>query len=194
MNFLAHLFLSDADPELIVGNLLGDFVKGRLSGHFPAAIEQGIILHRLIDSFTGRNRYFLQSKRLLDKSFGHYRGVLVDLFYDHFLAANWDNYADVPLQLFLTRARQIVQEYEDILPERLRHIFPVIFVELLPSYLDVKGVDMALQRMSIRIARPNRLGEGGVELLRHYDRLYADFQEFLPEIQEYVRERKKMMP
>ena len=184
MNFLAHLFLSGSDPELIVGNLMGDFVKGRLSGHFPAGIERGIVLHRRIDSFTGRNRHFQRSKSRLDASFGHYRGVMVDLFYDHFLAVHWDEYADMPLRTFLSGVRRIVREYDDILPERLSHIIPIIFAELLPSYLEVKGVDLALRRMSHRISRPNRLGEGCVELRRHYDELWEDFREFLPELQD----------
>ena len=188
MNFLAHLFLSGADPELLVGNLLGDFVKGRLDGHFPAGIERGIRLHRRIDSFAGRNPHFLQSKRRLDVSFGHYRGVLVDLFYDHFLAVQWDEYADVPLHPFLSWARGIVLEYEENLPERLARVVPVIFAELLPSYLEVKGIERALQRMSARIARPNPLGEGGAELRRHYEGLSDDFRKFLPELQGFVRE------
>jgi acyl carrier protein phosphodiesterase len=188
MNFLVHLYLSGSDPELIVGNLLGDFVKGRLIGHFPSGIERGIILHRRIDSFTGRNWHFLRSKRRLDASFGHYRGVLVDLFYDHFLAVHWDEYSDEQLYPFLSGVRQIVREYEEFLPERLRQIVPAIFAELLPSYLEVKGIDLALQRMSARIARPNLLGEGGLELRRHYDGLCEDFRVFLPELQEFVCE------
>jgi acyl carrier protein phosphodiesterase len=192
MNFLAHLFLSGDDPELLVGNLLGDFVKGRLSGHFPAGIERGIVLHRRIDSFAGRNSHFLHSKRSLDLSFGHYRGILVDLFYDHFLAVHWDEYSEVPLQHFLSKAQRIVLAYEEILPERLRSIVPVIFAELLPSYLEIRGIDQALQRMSFRIPRANRLGEGGVELRRHYDGIYGDFLEFLPEMLEFVRERENL--
>jgi acyl carrier protein phosphodiesterase len=186
MNFLVHLYLSGDDPELLVGNLLGDFVKGRLSGNFPVGIEQGIELHRRIDSFSGRSRIFIRSKRRLDESFGHYRGVLVDLFYDHFLAAHWDDYTDVPFQRFLSDALQIVGEYTEVLPERLRQVFPVIFAELLPSYREVEGIARALQRMSIRITRPNRLGEGATELRRHYDGLYDDFREFIPELRGFV--------
>jgi len=188
MNFLAHLFLSGADPELLVGNLLGDFVKGRLDGHFPAGIERGIWLHRRIDSFAGRNLHFLRSKRRLDAYFGHYRGVLVDLFYDHFLAVQWDVYADVPLQPFLSWARRIVLEHGENLPERLTRAVPVIFAELLPSYLEVEGIERALQRMSARIARPNPLGDGGAELRRHYEGLSDDFRKFMPELQGFVRE------
>jgi acyl carrier protein phosphodiesterase len=187
MNFLAHLFLSGTDPELLVGNLLGDFVKGRLAGRFQSGIERGIVLHRRIDSFASRDRHFIQSKRRIDASFGHYRGVLVDIFYDHFLSVHWNEYADVPLPRFLDGAQRIVLKYEEFLPERFLRVVPVIFAELLPSYLEVKGIGRALQRMSTRIARPNRLGEGGAELLRHYDGLCEDFRRFLPELQGFVQ-------
>jgi len=186
MNFLAHLYLSGDDPELLVGNLLGDFVKGRLSGNFPAGIERGIVLHRRIDSFSSRSRHFIRSKRRLDATFGHFRGVLVDLFYDHFLAANWDAYTDVPFRRFLSDAHQIAEEYAEVFPERLRLALPVIFAELLPSYREIEGIARALQRMSIRITRPNRLGEGANELRRHYDGLHDDFREFIPELQGFV--------
>lgn len=186
MNFLAHLFLSGDDPELLVGNLMGDFVKGRLVGHFPAGIERGINLHRRIDSFAGQNRHFLRSKKRIDESFGHYRGVLVDLFFDHFLAVHWDEYSDVTFRNFLSDTFRIVRDHENFVPERLRRVTPIIFNELLPSYREIEGIARALQRMSTRIMRPNRLGEGAVELRKHYDGFYCDFCEFLPELKVFV--------
>ena len=101
MNFLAHLILSGDRPELLVGNLMGDFVKGRLEGRFSPGIRAGLELHRGIDSFAHRNEIFSESKRRIAPSFGLYRGVLVDLFYDHFLAVHWDDYANEPLPRFL---------------------------------------------------------------------------------------------
>jgi len=188
MNFLAHLYLSGNDNELLVGNLLGDFVKGRLEGLYPVRIELGIKLHRSIDSFSGRNRHFLLSKRRIDPSFGHYRGVLVDLFYDHFLATCWGEYGDIPFPLFLSITRRVVEEYRDYLPERLRTHIPYIFSELLPSYLEIEGISRALARMSARSKRRNRMGEGGEELKRHYSAFHDDFQNFFPELREFVRE------
>lgn len=184
MNFLAHLFLSGNDPELLVGNLMGDFVKGRLTGHYPPGIERGIVLHRRIDSFAARNGHFLLSKRRLDPSLGHFRGVLVDLFYDHFLAVHWDAYADVPYSRYLADTRLILGNFEGILPERLRRLVPVMFEEWLPSYREIGGITAVLERMSLRVKRENRLGEGGVELQRHYEGLYGDFRKFLPEIRK----------
>ncbi len=188
MNFLFHLYLSGDDPELLVGNFMGDFVKGRLGGNFPPGIERGIWLHRRIDTFAGGNRHFLLSKKRLDPSFGHYRGVLVDLFYDHFLALNWDRYCDSPYRSFLADAALIVQSRAALLPGNLRRLVPIFFGDLLPSYLEVEGIGRALERMSSRIARRNPLGNGAGELLLHYEGLSDDFREFLPEAREFVRE------
>jgi len=183
MNFLAHLFLSGDSPELLVGNLMGDFVKGRLDGRFPPGIERGIALHREIDSFAGQNLYFLRSKRRLDKLFGLYRGVLVDLFYDHFLAARWEDYADVPFSLFISDAWRILCEHKALLPERLQRILPLMFRDWLPSYRDIGGMTAVLHRISsFRLKRANRLGEGAEELSRHYEGLYGDFQNFFPQL------------
>jgi acyl carrier protein phosphodiesterase len=183
VNFLTHLFLSNGVPELLVGNLMGDFVKGRLDGRFPPGIKQGILLHREIDSFTGQNCHFLCSKRRLDQSFGHYRGVLVDLFYDHFLAANWEDYADVPYSVFISDAYRVLYEHKEFLPAKLQRIMPYIFRDWLPSYRTIGGIAAVLHRMShFRLKRVNRLGEGAEALSRHYGGIYGDFRKFLPEL------------
>ena len=192
MNFLIHLYLSGDDPDLLVGNLMGDFVKGRLTGEFPFRIERGIDLHRRIDSFAGRNRHFIRSKRRLDESFGHYRGVLVDLFYDHFLAIHWEDYSKWPFLQSLADAYRILRNNRDVLPERLQRILPDMFEVWLPSYREMGGIATALQRMSLRIHRENKLGEGGGELSRHYDELYGDFSEFLPELVKMSHEELEM--
>lgn len=181
MNFLAHLYLSGDDPEILVGNLMGDFVKGRLEGRYPGRVRLGLELHRKIDSFAGSNEIFIRSKRRIDPVFGHYRGVLVDLFYDHFLAAEWDAHAHVAYPGFIEYASKTVAEYWDILPERLRQRLPDLFSDWLPSYPDVEGIARVSRRMSARMGRQNPLGEGGGELIRHYGALREDFRAFLPE-------------
>ncbi len=186
MNFLAHLFLSGDIPELMVGNLMGDFVKGRLAGRFPPGIQAGIELHRGIDSFAHGNGIFIASKRRVDPSFGHYRGVLVDLFYDHFLALDWDDYRDEPLPCFLARAGRILDEHRDVLPERLQRILPAMLGDWLPSYRRIDGIGEVLGRMSGRIGRPNPLSAGVGELRKNYGALRDDFRRFLPEVAAYV--------
>jgi acyl carrier protein phosphodiesterase len=192
VNFLAHLFLSGDAPELLVGNLMGDFVKGRLDGRFPPGIERGILLHRGIDSFAGQNRHFLRSKQRLDKLFGLYRGVLVDLFYDHFLAAHWEDYADVPLSFFISDAWRVLCEHREFLPDRLQRIMPLMFRDWLPSYRDIGGIAVVLRRIScFRVKRANRLAEGTQELSRHYKGFYEDFRNFFPELLAFSESLKR---
>ena len=192
MNFLAHLFLSGNVPEILVGNLMGDFVKGRLDGRFPPGIERGILLHRGIDSFAGQNRHFLRSKQRVDKLFGLYRGVLVDLFYDHFLAAHWEDYADVPFPLFISDAWRVLCEHRAFLPDRLQRIMPYMFRDWLPSYRDIDGIAVVLHRIScFRLKRANRLREGAEELSRHYEGFYGDFQNFFPELLAFSEVRNR---
>lgn len=187
MNFLLHLHFSCGEPELLVGNLMGDFVKGRLEDRFPPGIRRGIELHRRIDAFAATNEVFRTSKQRLAPTFGHYRGVLVDLFYDHFIATAWNDYAELPFPSFMRHASSTVMVYESVLPERLRRLLPVIFTELLPSYVDVAGIDRALSRMAGRVSRPNPLAAGGQELRLNYRELREDFQLFYPQLAAFVK-------
>lgn len=182
------MLLSGNDEQLLTGNFMGDFVKGTLCGRFPERIRQGIVLHRSIDSFAGRNPCFLNSKRRIDPLYGLYRGVMVDLFYDHFLVSEWDEWSDQPFEGYLEWSRRAVARYNDELPERLQGILAYIFDELLPSYADPEGIGRALSRMSSRVRRANPLEGGEVELLRNYDGLRDDFRVFMPQALRFVDE------
>ncbi len=188
MNFLFHLYLSGDDPDLLVGNLMGDFVKGLLPGRFPPGIERGVALHRWIDSRANRSPAFVRSRERLDPAIGLYRGVLVDLFYDHILSVAWEAYHPEPLERFLARAHRLARDREAILPERLRQILPTIFTDLIPSYREEAGIGRALERMSGRLPRPNPLHRGGGELELHYAGLRDDFDQFLSAIREEAAE------
>jgi len=182
VNFLAHLHLSGDDPEVLVGNLMGDFVKGPLGGRYPARITVGLELHRRIDAFASHHEHFIHSKRRLDPAFGHYRGVLVDLFYDHFLAVTWEKYAVEPLDGFIARAAALARSRAAILPERLAQLLPAIFGDWLPVYAEVEGIDRVLRRMAVRVGRGNPLAAGADELCRCYEGLREDFGRFYPEL------------
>lgn len=192
MNFLAHLHLSGDDPDIITGNMMGDFVKGRLEGRFPTRITLGLKLHRRIDSFAGRHPAFQASRQRIDPRFGLYRAVLVDLFYDHFLAAHWERFSTEPLADFIARSEAVVRSRASHLPERLERVVPAIFGEWIPSYSDPDGIGRVLARMAVRVGRANPLADGARELLRSYDGLRGDFFRFYPDImanaQMFVRE------
>ncbi|MDD2899081.1 MAG: ACP phosphodiesterase [Desulfuromonadaceae bacterium] len=188
MNFLFHMLLSGDDEQILVGNFMGDFVKGPLAERFPVRIRKGITLHRSIDSFASRADLFQQSRRRLDSDYGLYRGVMIDLFYDHILVTEWNDWSNEPLDNYLVRTREIITRHHVELPERLQIFLPSIFEELLPSYGQVSGIGLALERMSRRVARPNPLAGGEAELVRHFDGLRSDFRGFMPLIRRFAEE------
>lgn len=188
MNLLFHMFLSGNDPELLAGNFMGDFVKGLLGDSYPAGIRQGLVLHRKIDSFAQKEENFQASRTRLPHRFGLYRGVLVDLFYDHFLARNWHYWSERPLYDYLHWARLVIEKHRPVMSKQLQAFIPVIFDELLPSYSSVAGIDAALRRMSNRVTRTNPLAAGGAELTNHYSELEADFEGFIVAVQIFSRD------
>lgn len=181
MNILFHMYLSGNDPELLVGNFMGDFVKGPIGSAFAPRISQGLKLHRKIDSFAQSNAHFQASRLRLDRRYGLYRGVFIDLFYDHFLAREWRSWSDTPLPEYLASTRAVIDSYLPVMPQRLQEFVPVIFGELLPSYAEVSGIEAALGRMSRRVRRANPLAEGSAELTLHFEALQADFRQFITE-------------
>lgn len=186
MNFLFHMLLSGDNEQILVGNFMGDFVKGPLTGRLSGQISQGVTLHRRIDSFAGHNELFRRSRLRLDPHYGLYRGVLVDLFYDHFLVREWQEWSEETFDAYLLRCRAIVERHRAELPERMQPLVPVIFDELLPSYGEVGGIGRALERMSRRVSRANPLAGGEAELLRHYHGLQADFRGFMPLVMRFA--------
>jgi len=188
MNFLFHMLLSGDDDQIMVGNFMGDFVKGNLAGRFPERIRQGVALHRRIDSFASRSELFQQSRRRIDPHYGLYRGVMVDLFYDHILVKEWNNWSDEPLSEYLARCKRIIMLNHKELPERLQKHVLLIIEELIPSYAEVKGIGKALERMSRRVTRTNPLAGGEVQLVQHYEGLQVDFTDFMPMVGSFVRE------
>ena len=84
MNYLAHIYLSNEEEEITLGNFIADGVKGKKYIQFPSGIQQGILLHRAIDSFTDTHPIVRKSTKRLHKKYGHYSGVIVDILYDHF--------------------------------------------------------------------------------------------------------------
>lgn len=186
MNFLFHLYLSGDDPDILTGNLMGDFVKGRIGDGYSDRIRTGIALHRGIDSFAQHHPLFNLSRQRIDPAYRLWRGVLVDVFYDHFLAAEWDQWSRESLASYLLRIRGVVEARHNWLPEGMRPLVPIIFDELLPSYLEITGIGRALERMSRRVRRPNPLAGAETELVRLYSGLRQDFSLFMPEASQFV--------
>ena len=91
MNFLAHVQLSHGNSGLMTGNLIADFYKGSSHSKLPMQIQHGVILHRKIDFFTDTNSAVLKMKDALKPYFGRYAGIVLDVYFDHFLSLEWNN-------------------------------------------------------------------------------------------------------
>jgi len=182
LNYLVHLYLSGPDPLHLLGGLMGDFVKGPLTDQYPAGITTGLRLHRQIDVLAHNSPSTRNSRRRLDAKYGHGRGIIVDIFYDHFLAAHWSDYAPQPLSAFAADIYRLLQEHEERLPEGLRAIAPrMIESDWLASYRHRQVVGRALQRIAQRLSRPLPLGDAVIDLARDEDAFLSDFREFMLE-------------
>lgn len=189
MNYLVHLYLSDPTPECRLGNLMGDFVKGRLENAWAPEILQGIRQHRRVDSLAHRSAVFRRSKARIDNRFGHCKGILVDMFYDHFLARNWSSYSTIPLEVFARDIYRLLETNREVLPPGLQQAAPgMIARNWLVSYRETQTIGRVLERISQRLSRPNPIADGLGELHRHYAGLEADCDLFLAEAKEFLQE------
>lgn len=188
MNFLAHFHLSHMDDALIVGNFLGDFVKGRKYRDYPEEIARGILLHREIDFFTDHHPIHHRSKRRLGDSYGHYAGVAVDMFYDHLLAVNWTAYSDMPLAEFSRHVYEVLEAHASILTEQARYVLKYMSEhDWLLHYREMKGIESALRGISRRTKFSSNLEHAALDLEAHFSEFQQDFAAFFPEIISHTK-------
>ena len=189
MNFLAHLYLAERDPEAILGSLMGDFVKGPLAGRFPPVLGRALAQHRAVDTFTDAHPVVRASRARVAPPYRRFAGVVVDMYYDHFLARDWDAFADEPLATFTARVYAVLLAHEARLPDRLRRLAPSMArLDWLGSYRQVESVHAALDRMGERLKRGNALAGAGQALMTHYDAVEREFRAFFPELVRFVRD------
>jgi len=176
MNFLAHLYLSRDDEELMVGNILADFSKGVLNKNLNGNITRGIEIHRKIDHFTDTHPIVQQTKHRLQPGFNHYSPVVADVFYDHFLARQWEQFSSERLNDFANKAYVALKKHRLLFPLRFQHALVYgRFRKLLISYASVDGIDKAFNRISARTHFESNLEKASSELKRNYASYQSDF-------------------
>jgi len=190
LNFLAHTYLSGNNEEIIVGNFMGDYVKGRNYLLFPVEVKKGILIHRDIDSFTDMHLITRRNKQRVAPRYHKYAGIIIDIFYDHFLASLWDQYSDIPLQDFVSRTYDLLKRNYKVLPESIKRWFPT-FLEnnWMMTYRTVDGIEMVLERMSANTSLPNHAGYAVDVLKEQYSVFEEDFREFFPLIVAFLEEK-----
>lgn len=191
VNYLAHLYLAGNDDQHIAGALLGDFVKGRLENlTFTPGVVDGIRLHRSIDTFTD-NHPIVQRSRIRLQRRRRVAGIIIDLAYDHFLAARWPEFANEPLHSFCERSYSRLLACLDDFPPKLRLILPQMAAQdWLSSYAELTTVAFALERIGTRLRQPDLLTGVLTDLEQHYIGLEQDFLEFFPDLTAHVAQFK----
>ncbi|PLX78779.1 MAG: ACP phosphodiesterase [Desulfuromonas sp.] len=188
MNYLVHLYLSDPDPEVRLGNLVGDFVKGRLEGRgFSVGFLRGLRQHRAVDSFSHTSQAVRNSKRRLRAQFRIYKPILVDIYYDHLLAAHWQEFHRQPLVEFAADTYRLFELYADILPVEFRLVAKrMASRDWLSSYADLSVVPLVLQRIGERVRGGEILRKGACDLEWQYPELLSDCRRFLKDARSWL--------
>jgi acyl carrier protein phosphodiesterase len=172
LNFLAHIYLSGDSDEIKVGNFIGDYVKGRNYENYPELVRKGILLHRKIDSYTDSHPIVIQSQRHLKKRFRRYSGVIVDIFYDHFLASEWNTFSKHPLRQYVINMYEALVGHYFLLPDEIKTFLPFFIINnWLESYTSIEGIEGVLRRNlrnSIEIEGRRAVGED-VFMTRKFD-------------------------
>ncbi len=195
MNFLAHLYLSGNFDELMIGNFMADFIKGKPSGSFPPAIAKGIRLHRLIDTFTDTHPIVKESKKRLQPMYHKYAGVIVDIFYDHYLARNWNQYSAASLPDFASKAYNLVNQNKHLLPPAMHQMLYYMQKQnWLVSYEYKDGIARALQGMARRTTFLSHMELAIHDLEQDYELYLHEFSAYFPLVIEYVKQWKAANP
>ncbi|GAB1453543.1 acyl carrier protein phosphodiesterase [Draconibacterium sp.] len=189
MNYLAHLFLSGPDEQTMVGNFIGDYVKGNTWNKFPENIKKGILMHRRIDSFTDAHPKFREAKALFRSEFGLYSGIVVDLLYDHYLAKNWNEYSDLTLRTFAKRSHAVLLQNFRHLPLRVQSFLPFLIQHRrLESYASVNGIVQTLKIMSNYSSLPAK-SDFVMQTVQSSNNFFeGNFREFMGDLMEYADE------
>lgn len=194
MNFLAHVYLSGENDHIKIGNFMADGIHGKNFDEFPIDVQKGIRLHREIDSFTDFHPIFRQSKHRLHERYGHYSGVIMDIFYDHFLAKNFSKYSKIPLEEFVQNFYKVLDENFNILTPRFQNILPILKAEnWFLLYATAEGLTHILYMMDRRTELRSKMQFSIEELKLFYTEFETEFTLFFAEVEAFVAGKMQEM-
>jgi acyl carrier protein phosphodiesterase len=194
LNILAHIFLSGNTPEIILGNFIGDFVKGNLDSQkikalYSTGIINGLSLHREIDFYTDNHPVVRKSIDRIQKKYHKFSGIVIDVIYDHYLSKDFDKYSNTHLPIFAENFYRFIESYKDALPEEVKRMMGyMISQDWLNNYATYEGIDRTLNGISRRTTFTSGIAEAAIELVNLKDEFQADFDEYFPQLQQKCKE------
>lgn len=195
MNFLAHSYLSFNKPEILVGNMISDFVKGKKKFDYSPGIQQGIVLHRHIDTFTDNHPATKEAAKFLKPAVGLYAGAFVDVAYDHFLANDLNEFSDTSLQQHAIKTYEVLTAYNSVLPPAFQNILPYMQSQnWLYNYKTLPGIKSSFGG----VVRRARYLQSSTEVFnlfeKHFTSLQKCYNEFFPSVKEFSLQQIKQLP
>ncbi|MFN3403633.1 MAG: ACP phosphodiesterase [Cytophagaceae bacterium] len=188
MNFLAHLYLSGENEGIRLGNFIADAVKGQDILKYNPEVRQGIILHRKIDEFTDVHNIVRSGKSRLYSRYGKYSAVIIDIFYDHFLAVNWKSFSSVPYDTFVKGCYKTLLNNQPLLPDKVSDYLPhMIEMDWLGNYIHLSGIERTLYGMSRRAKHQNNIDKSIEILHSNFADFESEFLKFFPELIKFVK-------
>lgn len=187
VNYLAHLYLSGDDAALRLGNFIADHLKSRPISYYSADIQRGIRLHHAIDGFTDQHPVVAQSKARLQPEFRKYAPVIVDVFYDHFLAKSWDQFHSQPLEQYAAAIYAEMKTQHALLPVRAQEMLPYMErYDWLTNYAHLDGIRRVMNGMSRRARFESGMERAPAALEQHMEAFGEEFALFFPDLQQFV--------
>jgi acyl carrier protein phosphodiesterase len=187
MNYLAHAYLSFDEPEILVGNMISDFVKGNKKFDYSPGIQKGILLHRAIDQFTDDHPATKAAKLYFKPAYRLYAGAFVDVVYDHFLANDINEFysADV-LGNFANQVYYNLQSNFFHLPERFQKLLPYMKSQnWLFNYQYRSGIEKSFGGLINRAIYLHESATAFAVFNDHYDELKECYNEFFPDQKKF---------
>ncbi len=176
----------------MIGNFIADHIKGNNYEGFSKEIQQGIFLHREIDTFTDTHKIVRKSKRRLHERYKHYDGVIIDIFYDYYLAKNWSNYSAIPLDVYTNSINQMFGNISSELPVKSQQFIKyMIEYNILFNYQFKNGIERVLTGMNNRTKGKSQMNLAIEDLIELEHEFQEDFTIFFDDLQEFCNLKLK---
>lgn len=190
MNYLAHLFLSGEEEDVMIGNFIADFLKNSDLIKVQPSVLKGIILHRAIDQFTDQHPTFRKGNKRLHANHGKYAGVVNDIFYDHLLFSNWNRYTNEPFERFEQRVyARLIRKIHLIPSFRQGSVKSMVHHKWLNQYKSIEGIKDVFLRMRSRVPISANLYSAHISLQEQMEEFNEDFLIFFPECIKFAEEK-----
>ena len=171
----------------MIGNFIADHIRGNNYESYSKKIQQGIFLHREIDTYTDTHPIVRKSKRRLHERYRHYDGVIIDIFYDYFLAKNWSIYSEIPLDVYTNSINSLFNNISEELPVKSQQFIKYMTeYNILFNYQFEEGISKVLNGMNSRTKGKSQMNLAIEDLKNLEQEFEEDFTIFFKDLIEHT--------